>query len=640
MMEDRYPLLNLIQGPADLRSLPDESLPRLAAEIRRLIIEVVSVTGGHLASNLGVVELSIALHRTFASPRDKIVWDVGHQCYTHKILTGRKDSFYTLRRKGGLSGFPKRSESLHDIIETGHSSTSISAALGLLTGQEFAGAQGRVIAVIGDGALTGGMALEALNHAGHVGKKLIIVLNDNAMSISHNVGAMSSYLSRLSASKLYRNLRTTIDTTLKNVPYGDRLAGAVNRVKRSAKAVLYRETLFSDLGFGYVGPLDGHDIPLLREVFRSLQEIDRPVVVHVFTKKGKGYAYAEDNPTAFHGITPFSISDGKVEKKGPPGYTEHFSRLVCALAEKNPGIIAITAAMAKGTGLALFQEKFPKRFFDVGITEQHALTFAAGLAAAGMRPVVSIYSTFMQRAADQLIHDVALPRLGLTIVMDRAGLVGDDGETHQGLYDIALFRSIPNITFLAPACAAELELMLDYAVSLNGPALIRFPKAPCTNSNPVLVSPLETGRGVFARRGRGSVLILALGPLCAQAEAAADMLASGGLGVDVYNMRFIKPLDTEYLKSLLAGYEAAYLVEDAAKSGGLGSELGDLIQGWRLPLFYAHGGAPDIFLPQASRQELLADCGLDEAGIAQAVRELAGNIDKPFSGPALLRRAT
>ncbi|MDR1626852.1 MAG: 1-deoxy-D-xylulose-5-phosphate synthase [Spirochaetia bacterium] len=639
-MEDRYPLLNRIQGPADLRSLPDESLPQLAAELRRLIIEVVSVTGGHLASNLGVVELSIALHREFASPQDKIVWDVGHQCYAHKILTGRREAFYTLRRRGGLSGFPKRAESPHDIIETGHSSTSISAALGLLAGQELSGGKGRVLAVIGDGALTGGMALEGLNHAGHLGKNLIVVLNDNAMSISHNVGAMSSYLSRLSASKLYRNLRTRIDTTLKNVPYGDRLAGAVNRVKRSAKAVLYRETLFSDLGFGYVGPLDGHDIPLLREVFRSLREMDRPVVVHVFTKKGKGYAYAEDNPTAFHGITPFSIRDGKVEKKGPPGYTECFSRSLCALAEKDPRLVAVTAAMAKGTGLALFQEKFPKRFFDVGITEQHAITFASGLAASGMRPVVSIYSTFMQRAADQLIHDAALPRLGVTVVMDRAGLVGEDGETHQGLYDIALFRPVPNITFLAPACAEELGLMLDYAVCLDGPALIRFPKAPCADCNPVLGAPLETGRGVFARRGRGPVLILSLGPLCAQAEAAADLLASGGLGADVYNIRFIKPLDAGYLRSLLAGYEAAYLVEDAAISGGLGSELGDLIQGWRLPLVYAHGGAPDAFLPQASRQELLADCGLDAEGIARAVRELAAGIDKPFPKPELLRRAT
>jgi 1-deoxy-D-xylulose-5-phosphate synthase len=639
-MEDGYPLLNLIHSPADLRSVPDAGLTQLAAEVRRLIIEVVSIRGGHLASNLGVVELSIALHREFSSPQDRIVWDVGHQCYTHKILTGRRESFYTLRRKGGLSGFPKRAESVHDVIETGHSSTSISAALGLLTGQELLGRKGRVIAVIGDGALTGGMALEALNHAGHLGKGLIIVLNDNAMSISHNVGALSSYLSRLSAGRLYRNLRTTIDTTLKNVPYGDRLTDVVKRVKRSAKAVLYHETLFSDLGFGYVGPLDGHNIPLLREVFRSLLEVDRPVVVHVFTKKGKGYAYAEDNPTAFHGITPFSILDGKVEKKDPPGYTEHFSRVLCALAGSNPKLIAITAAMSKGTGLSAFQEKFPDRFFDVGITEQHALTFAAGLAAAGMRPVVAVYSTFMQRAADQLIHDAALPRLGLTLIMDRAGLVGGDGETHQGLYDIALFRSIPNITFLAPSGAAELELMLNYAVSLDGPALIRFPKAPCTNITSVPVPPLEAGRGVFMRKGRGAVLILALGPLCAEAEAASDILAAQGLGADVYDMRFIKPLDTAYLKSILARYEAAYLVEDGVKSGGLGTEIGDLVQGWRLPLVYAHGGAPDAFLSQADRQELLADCGLDAQGIARAVQKLTGDIGKPFPGPALLRQAT
>jgi 1-deoxy-D-xylulose-5-phosphate synthase len=625
-MEDRYPLLNLIQGPSDLRSLPDDALPRLAAEIRRLVIEVVSVTGGHLASNLGVVELSIALHREFSSPEDKIIWDVGHQCYTHKILTGRREMFHTLRQKGGLSGFPKRGESPHDIVETGHASTSLSAALGLLSGQELLRQRGRVIAVIGDGALTGGMALEALNHAGQLGKRLIIVLNDNAMSISRNVGALSSYLSRLSASKLYRNLRGAIDSTLKNVPrYGDRLMGVVRRVKKSAKAVLYNETLFSDLGFGYIGPLDGHDIPLLREVFRSLADQDRPVLTHVFTKKGKGYPYAEDNPTAFHGISSFSIRDGKVEKKGPPGYTDHFARFLCALGETRPRLVAITAAMAKGTGLALFQEKFPDRFFDVGITEQHALTFAAGLAASGMRPVVAVYSTFMQRAVDQMIHDVALPNLGVTVVMDRAGLVGEDGETHQGLYDIALFRCVPNIRFLAPASAREIELMLSYALFREGPVLLRFPKAPCADAGPAMDRPIEEGRGVFLREGRSGregALILGLGALCEQAAAAADILEARGIRTDLYNLRFIKPLDAEYLKSVLARYGAAYLVEDGARSGGLGEHIGDLIREWGLPLSYGHGGSPDAFLPHASRGELLESCGLDGRGIAEALQRL------------------
>ncbi|MCL1817913.1 MAG: 1-deoxy-D-xylulose-5-phosphate synthase [Spirochaetaceae bacterium] len=635
-MEDRYPLLSLIHGPACLRSVPDDALPRLAAEIRRFIIEVVSVTGGHLASNLGVVELALALHREFESPVDKIVWDVGHQCYAHKILTGRRDVFHTLRQRGGLSGFPKRSESPHDIVETGHASTSISAALGILAGQEFLRMRGRVIAVIGDGALTGGMALEALNHAGHLGKRLIIILNDNAMSIGQNVGALSSYLSRLSASsKLYRNLRGALDTTLKSVPrYGDRLRDVVSRVKKSAKAVLYSETLFSDLGFGYIGPLDGHDIPLMREVFRSLADQDRPAVVHVFTKKGRGYAHAEDNPTAFHGITPFSIRDGKVEKKGPPGYTEHFARALCGLGGKNPRLLAITAAMAGGTGLSLFQEKFPARFFDVGITEQHALTFAAGLAAAGMRPVVAVYATFMQRAVDQLIHDIALPNLGLTLVMDRAGLVGDDGETHQGLYDIALFRCVPNIRFLAPASAEELSLMLDYALAAATPVLIRFPKAPCPNAGPEPTAPLEEGRGVFVRRahtapesedcGRegAKVIILSLGALCCEAEAAADLLALAGLPADVYNLRFIKPLDTEHLASVLAPYKTAYFVEDGAKSGGMGELVGALLKEKGLSLAYAHGGAPDAFLPHGSREELLAGCGLNAEGIARAVREL------------------
>jgi 1-deoxy-D-xylulose-5-phosphate synthase len=398
----------------------------------------------------------------------------------------------------------------------------------------------------------------------------------------------------------------------------------VNRVKRGAKAVVYSETLFTDLGFGYIGPLDGHDIPLLREVFRRLRTADRPVVVHVFTKKGKGYAYAENNPTAFHGITSFCVNDGQVEQQSSPSYTEHFARIIRDMGERDSKVVAITAAMAGGTGLSLFQETYPERFFDVGITEQHAVTFAAGLAAAGLKPVAAIYSTFMQRAVDQVIHDAALPNLGVTLVMDRAGLVGDDGETHQGLYDICLFRPVPNLTIMAPASGKELELMMNYAVEKGRPVLIRFPKAPCANIDPVLESPLEEGRGIFVRRGKGGILILSLGALLDQAGEAARILGGEGIEADVYNLRFVKPLDAEYLKSVLEEYETAYLIEDGAKSGGLGEQVGALVRKWNLRLAYSHGGVPDAFLPHGSRAELLGDCGLDAAGIAGALRKIAG----------------
>ncbi len=622
-MDSRYPLLSSFKGPPDVRSLSETALGELASEIRRIIIDVISVNGGHLASNLGVVELTLALHAEFDSPTDKIVWDVGHQCYTHKLLTGRLDRFATIRRKGGLSGFPKRGESVHDPVETGHSSTSISASLGLLTGLRLSGRKGKVVAVIGDGALSGGMALEALNHAGHLGRDLVVVLNDNTMSISKNVGAISSYLSRMTSTKRYQDIRARIDKAVQNVPlYGDRLLDVVNRVKKGAKAVVFPDTLFTALGFDYVGPLDGHDIPLLREVFRNIRDLTRPVVVHVLTKKGKGYSHAEDNPTTYHGVPHFCVQDGMIEKSGAPSYTERFSAKLLSVGKEDPRVAAITAAMAGGTGLSSFQESFPDRFFDVGITEQHAVTFAAGLAAAGLRPVVAIYSTFMQRAVDQVYHDVALPNLGVMFAIDRAGLVGDDGETHQGLYDIQLFRSAPNLTILAPASGGELELMMDWAMALPGPSMLRFPKDACGPDLPELARPLEAGRGVFARRQGGEILILSLGGLLPGALEAAEILTGEGVPTDVYNLRFVKPLDRGFLAEVLRGYRAAYLVEDGARSGGVGEMLGSLVRETAPGLVYDHGGAPDAFLPQGGRNELLADCGLDAAGIASAVREL------------------
>lgn len=622
-MDKCRPVLEQIQGPADIRSLSEDSLSELASEIRDTIIDVVSVNGGHLASNLGVVELTLALHAEFDSPVDKIIWDVGHQCYTHKILTGRKDLFSTIRRRDGLSGFPKRHESDHDIVETGHSSTSLSTSLGVLVGQELQGIRGKVVAVIGDGALTGGMALEALNHAGHLGKDLVVILNDNNMSISPNVGAISSYLSRITTTKLYQDIRSRIDKAVKNVPrYGSRLMDLLNRVKKGVKAIFFKETLFTDLGFDYIGPLDGHNITLLREVFRNIKSMDRPVVVHVFTTKGKGYTHAEDNPTAFHGVAPFCVDDGKVEKSPTVSFTERFAGALLHYGGRDKRIVAITAAMAKGTGLAPFQDAYPDRFFDVGITEQHAVSFAAGLAASGLKPVVSIYSTFMQRAVDQVIHDVALPNLGVVFVMDRAGLVGEDGETHQGLYDIPLFRSVPNLTILAPASGGEVELMMEYALEQSKPILIRFPKADCGHDYPALCSPLEPGRGVFVRRKNTGILILSVGGLLSQVEEAAILLSRDGLEPDIYNLRFIKPLDAEHLKSILADYDTVLLVEDGSRSGGIGELVGALLREWNIPLRYAHIGAPDGFLPHGSREELLRDCGLDGQGIAETLRGL------------------
>ncbi|GAB4222793.1 MAG: 1-deoxy-D-xylulose-5-phosphate synthase [Spirochaetales bacterium] len=614
-------ILPTLRDPRDLRSLPLEQFPVLAEEIRSEIIRVVSRNGGHLASNLGIVELTLALHAEFESPKDVIIWDVGHQCYPHKLLTGRYDQFETLRKKGGLSGFPKRSESPHDLVETGHASTSISEAVGIRVGRDLLQVPGKVIAVIGDGALSGGMALEALNHAGHLGKDLIVILNDNKMSISENVGALSSYLSRITGTKLYQDIRDRIDQTVKRVPkYGAQLMDLIERAKRSVKAAVLQENLFSDLGFEYIGPLDGHNLSLLREVFRNIKVLSKPIVIHVFTQKGKGYVHAENNPSKFHGIAPFSVEDGVVETSPKTSYTERFARSLITLAEQDSRIVAITAAMAKGTGLSLFQERFPDRFLDVGITEQHAVTFAAGLAHAGLRPVVGIYATFMQRAVDQVIHDIALPNLPVVLALDRAGFVGEDGETHQGLYDIALFRSVPNLTILSPASGGELDRMLKYAFHQEHPVLIRYPKDQCSAEYAGLDAPLVPGRGCFVRREGSPILLISVGGILSKVEEASALLSREGIETDIYNLRFVKPIDEEFLKEVVASYRGVLLVEEATLLGSIGERVGCLLQGWKGK--YKHLGAPDSFLPHASREELLADCGMDGEGIASAVSSL------------------
>ncbi|MDR2793172.1 MAG: 1-deoxy-D-xylulose-5-phosphate synthase [Treponema sp.] len=625
-MEDT-PLLSQIDEPRDLLRLDYGVLPKLAAEIRNVIIETVSLNGGHLASNLGVVELTIALHRIFHSPHDKIVWDVGHQCYTHKLLTGRYTggrAFSQLRQKGGIAGFPKHSESPHDAFNTGHASTSISAALGLLAGARLKGSDQRLIAVIGDGALTGGLAYEALSHAGQLGLPLIVILNDNAMSISKNVGGLSKYLSRLSMKAKYQRFRRGFDALLKKTPaVGETLYNIIRRLKRAVKAVFYTDNFFVDLGFEYVGPINGHNIPQLESLLSDVRKLDHPVVVHVITQKGKGYEFAEANPSAYHGVGAFSKDEGITEASTGRSFTAAFGDAVVEAAARNDAIAAITAAMEHGTGLARFKERFPGRLFDVGIAEAHAVTFAAGLAYQGLRPVVAVYSTFAQRACDQIIHDVSLQQLPVVFCLDRAGLVGGDGETHQGLFDIALFRMAPNMTLLAPACRSELKAMLEFALSNRHAVVIRYPKGDCPEECGAFAAPLESGRGVFIRRNavsRAPVCIAFTGSLYLQALDAADRLASCGIDADIYNLRFLKPVDEDYLALLMNTYTTVVFAEEGVRSGGFCEYAASLAVERRCQAHIVTLAAGEQFDLLGSRDELLHLHGLDGEGMAAAIR--------------------
>jgi 1-deoxy-D-xylulose-5-phosphate synthase len=627
-------VLALINNPQDLKSLTYQTLDKLSHEIRQYILSVVSANGGHLASNLGAVELTIALHRVFDSPLDKIIWDVGHQCYTHKILTGRKEAFPSIRKKDGLSGFPKRAESPHDFVETGHSSTSISIGIGLLTGQHLSKEKGKVIAVVGDGALTGGMALEGLNYTGHTQKNLIVVLNDNKMSINQNVGALSFYFSRITATRAYQLFQKNFDALVKRLPVvGQGIFNFAIRIKKGIKALLFRENLFSDFGFEYIGPVNGHNIKQLVQVFQAVRGLRKPVVVHVVTTKGKGYKHAEGNPSLYHGVGSFSIGDGKLASKQQISFTQAFTDALLPLAAKNKEVVAVTAAMADGTGLAPFRDRFPNRFFDVGITEQHALGFAAGLAHKGLRPVVAIYSTFMQRAVDQLIHDIALPGLPVVIAMDRAGLVGADGETHQGVFDIPLFKSIPGISFLAPADGQEMKLCLAYALKSKQPVLLRYPRDYCLLDLAALGQPLVNGRGVLLKSplenasekspdGRPRCLILTLGGTLREAVQASKLLTHKKLTVDVYNLRFIKPLDKTYLISLLNNYNTAIMLEDGVVEGGLGETIAALLAQVRSETNFKVFGVTNAFTPHASRDELLETFGMKSQQLAKIIENL------------------
>ena len=615
----------------EIKTLSFADLNRLAGEIRELIVSTVSRNGGHLASNLGVVELTIALHRVFDSPREKIIWDVGHQCYAHKILTGRYEAFPSLRKAGGIAGFPKVSESPHDAFNTGHASTSISAALGMLAAEKLLGTGNQAAAVIGDGALTGGLAYEALSHAGQLGLPLVVILNDNKMSIGPNVGALSKYLSRLSMKKRYQQFRRAFDATVQKIPFfGYVLFKIIVRLKRAVKAVFYTDNFFVDLGFEYVGPIDGHQIPLLTQVISDAKKLKKPVVIHVITRKGKGYGFAEDNPGDYHGVSAFHMS--VPIKKAEPNvsmrtFTRVFSDALLA-AGRDGRVVAITAAMEEGTGLLPFKKAFPARFYDTGIAEEHAVTFAAGLAAGGLRPVVAIYSTFIQRASDAIIHDVCLQNLPVVFALDRAGLVSADGETHQGLFDISLFRSLPNMSILAPAGEEEFTQMIAWALASSGPVIIRYPKALCPAGDPAFSLPLEKGRGVWIagpiwESGSvfGELCILFTGSLYPQIMAAKDILFSRGIEADIYNLRFLKPVDEDYLSALINRYENVIIAEEGSRSGGFGEYLAELAMRRNCSCRLKILGCEERFDALGEREELLARNGLDAEGIATAVED-------------------
>ena len=622
-----YNVLSRVNTPEDVKKLSKQELPILCDEIRDFLIRQVTAGGGHLASNLGVVELTVALHRVFNSPKDKIIWDVGHQSYIHKILTGRKDKFNTIRQYGGLSGFPKRSESPHDILETGHASTSISAALGMKVGENREHDNDKIIVVIGDGALTAGLALEGLNSAGLLKKNLIIILNDNSMSISTNVGAIARHLARLKATRSYLTFRSWYDNTVESIPViGEKLLSATYRAKNAVKAYLKQENIFTDLGYDYFGPLDGHNLDDLIKTFDNVRDINEPILIHINTIKGKGYLPAEKNPTFFHGISPATKDEPSANTLT---WSKAFGRYLVEKAKDDPDIFAITAAMKDGTGLLEFSKEFPDRFFDVGIAEQHAVTFAAGLALSHRKPVVAIYSTFAQRAVDQIIHDVAIPHLPVVIALDRAGIVPGDGETHQGVFDIPLLRSIPGLTITAPADIAEMTTLLDYGFSIKSPFIIRYPKDKCPQPLLSEQEPVSPGRGVFIKQNNSPVLLIGAGSMTKEMVYASEALEENGIPTDVYNLRFIKPIDGEYLKKIASGYQYIFTAEEGSVLGGIGEEILHILKEDNFPQKIINFGVPDSFITHGPRNILLKYCGLDTDSLTKSILKHINKADMP-----------
>ena len=611
---DKYPLLDGIVAPADLRRLPVNRLPALARELREFLIQTVSTRGGHFAAGLGTVELTIALHHVYETPRDLLVWDVGHQAYPHKVLTGRRDRLHTIKQDGGLAPFPTRGESEYDTFGVGHSSTSISAALGMAVAAARAGEDRRVVAIIGDGAMTAGLAFEALNHAGALPADLLVILNDNDMSISENVGALSNQFARALSGRVYAHLREGGKKVLRPMPAVWELA---RRSEEHLKGMVLPGTLFEEMGFNYIGPMDGHDVKALVRTLRNIRKLRGPQFLHVVTRKGKGYAPAEADPIKWHGPGPFDPVSGTIfkEKSTGPTYSQIFGQWLCDMAERDPRIIGITPAMREGSGLVEFSRRFPERYFDVAIAEQHAVTFAAGLATQGLKPVVAIYSTFLQRAYDQFIHDVALQNLPVVFAVDRAGLVGSDGATHQGSYDLSFARCIPNTVIMAPADENECRQMLYTASTLEGPALVRYPRGSGPGV-PVVkeMTALPLGKAQLRREGKSGLALLAFGALVAPATAIAE-----AFDATLANMRFIKPLDEGLILALAARHRALVTIEENAVLGGAGSAVVELLaaEGVSLPLLQV--GIPDRFIAHGSREGCLAAAGLDAAGLRASI---------------------
>ncbi|MBE5956056.1 MAG: 1-deoxy-D-xylulose-5-phosphate synthase [Lachnospiraceae bacterium] len=622
-------VLDSIQEMNDIKKVPKERWVELAEEIRAFLLENVSKTGGHLASNLGIVELTMALHLVLDFPKDKVVYDVGHQAYVHKILTGRKEEFATLRKLDGLCGFPRRDESPSDAFGVGHSSTSISAALGMAMARNIMGTDETIVAVIGDGALSGGMAYEALNNMSQLRqqkKNLIVILNDNNMSISENVGGMNTYLDKMRTANAYVDFKENLEKALVHIPgIGEGVAKTLKRTKDSIKQLFVPGMLFEDMGLTYVGPVDGHNVEELVDVITRAKNLKEPIVIHVRTQKGYGYGFAERYPSRFHGIDAFDIETGKsVKKKEVASYTDCFAKKLVKMAEKDERIVAITAAMPTGTGLNLFQKEFPDRFFDVGIAEEHAMTFAAGLASMGMRPVIALYSTFLQRAYDQLLHDVCLQNLPVTIAIDRSGIVGADGETHQGIYDISYLSSVPGLTIMAPKNRYELSAMMDYAVKFDGPVALKYPRGNAYYGMKEFHEPIRHGKSEFIKKGE-KVAIIGVGSMMEQALDTCKILEEQGFTPTLVNARFIRPLDTEMLEELKKDHELIVTMEENIASGGYGSAVTYWAGQMKEPVRILPISLPDIYLEHGGVDQLKDRYGLTAEKMAERIIETLNN---------------
>jgi 1-deoxy-D-xylulose-5-phosphate synthase len=616
------PLLDRVQWPRDLKTLTVEELATLSDELRTFLIDSVSKTGGHFASGLGTVELTVALHYVFDTPRDLLVWDVSHQCYPHKVLTGRRDRLHTIRQKGGLSGFTSRAESEYDVFGAAHASTSISAALGMAAARDAKGEDYDVVAIIGDGGLTGGVAMEGLNQGGYLKRKLIVILNDNEMSIAPNVGALSGYLLRIARGQIYKRVREEVSHVLKKLPKGERLAEMAEHLEDAMKKALVPGTLFEELGFKYVGPIDGHNLPVLIRTLREAREYDGPILIHARTTKGKGYALAEKDPVYWHGPSPFKVETGEVAKKtAPRSYTAVFADTLSELARRDERIVAITAAMPDGTGLDAFAKEFPARTFDVGICEQHAVLFAAGMATQGLKPVCAIYSTFLQRAYDQVFHDVCLMDLPVVFALDRGGVVGADGPTHHGAYDLSYLRVFPNMHVAAPKDENELRHLLATALALGRPVAIRYPRGAgwgvALDPEPKL---LPVGKGEVLRVGKDAVVFAVGDPVLPALKAAERLAAEGGASLTVVNARWVKPIDTELVAQFVRPGTTVLTVEENAVAGGFGSAVAEALDALGIAASVKRLGIPDRFVPHATQAEQRADLGIDEEGLLRAFR--------------------